>query len=94
MKYKFELRSPVQTTIIESPGDQIVRGYVAATDTDTLSPSDAAIKIIEAYRPDLVEDGFDHLAPVFTVERNQDGTFSVEVDTHGLVDASIELAVI
>lgn len=88
MKYEFELRSPVQTTIIESPGDAIVLGHIVASD-----PRDAAEKIVNEHRPDL-NDGFDYFTPEFAIERNRDGSFSVEVDTHGLVDATIELEVI
>ena len=85
MNFEFELRSAIQTSIIESPGDVITRGKIEASD-----PRSAAELIVSALRPDL-DDGFDSLAPDFTIERNRDGSFSVEVDTHGLVDASIEL---
>jgi len=88
MNFEFELRSPVQTTIIEADIDRIVRGHIEASD-----PRDAAEKIVSACRPDL-DDGFDSLTPDFTIERNRDGSFRVEVDTHGLVDATIELEVI
>lgn len=85
MNFEFELRSPIQTTIIEADVARIVRGYIEASD-----PRDAAEKIVNEHRPDL-NDGFDYLTPEFAIERNRDGSFSVEVDTHGLVDATIKL---
>lgn len=88
MNFEFELRSPIQTDAIESPGDVIVRGQITASD-----PRDAAEKIVNAHRPDL-DDGFDSLVPDFTIERNRDGSFSVEIDTHGLVDAAVKLEVV
>jgi hypothetical protein len=88
MNFEFEIRSPVQTKIIEADIDQITRGNIVAS-----NPREAAEKIVSACRPDL-DDGFDSLTPDFTVERNRDGSFSVEVDTHGLVDASVELEVV
>ena len=87
MNFEFEIRSPVQSTIIETDVDLITRGLVEAS-----NPREAVTKILEGCRPDL-DDGFDALAPDFTIERNRNGSFSVEVDTHGLVDASIDLEV-
>lgn len=89
MNFQFEIRSPVQTTIIKNDDiDAIVRGRIEAND-----PRDAAEKIVSACRPDL-DDGFDSLAPDFTISRNRDGSFSVEVDTHGLVDPTLRLEVV
>ena len=88
MNFEFEIRSPVQTTIIEADIDQITRGHIVAS-----NPREAAEKIVSACRPDL-DDGFDSFAPNFTIERNRNGSFSVEVDTHGLIDASVDLEVV
>ena len=88
MNFEFEIRSPVQSTIIETDADLISRGRVEAS-----NPREAVLKILDGCRPDL-DDGFDSLTPDFTIERNRDGSFSVEVDTHGLVDASVELEVV
>ena len=88
MNFEFEIRSPVQTTIIETDADVITRGQITAN-----TPREAAEKVVSVCRPDL-DDGFDSLAPDFTIERNRDGSFTVEVDTHGLVDASVKLAVV
>jgi hypothetical protein len=85
MKFEFELRSPIHTSIIEADVARIVRGRIEASD-----PRDAAEKIVNEHRSDL-NDGFDYFTPEFEIARNRDGSFSVEVDTHGLVDATIEL---
>lgn len=54
-------------------------------------PRDAARNVIRA-RSDILDDAYcTELEPVFTVERNADGTFTVEVETHGLGDATITL---
>ena len=54
-------------------------------------PREAARNVILA-RSDILDDAYcNELEPVFTVERNADGTFTVEVETHGLGDVTITL---
>lgn len=54
-------------------------------------PREAARNVIRA-RSDILDDAFcTELEPVFTVERNADGSFTVEVETHGLGDVTIQL---
>jgi len=54
-------------------------------------PREAARNVIRA-RSDILDDAYcTELEPVFTVERNADGSFTVEVETHGLGDATIQL---
>ena len=84
--FEFELRSNIHSTIIESDCKTINRGNITAND-----PKDAIAKIVEALRPDLSEDDFAHLAPVITIERNQNGSFTVDIETHGLCNATLEL---
>jgi len=52
-------------------------------------PRDAARNVV-AYRTDILDDT-GALAPVFTISRNSDGTFTAEVDTHGLGDIVVDL---
>ena len=55
------------------------------------NPSHAARNVLKA-RSDILDDVYgEHLEPVFDVTRNTDGSFTVEVDTHGLDDCTIEL---
>ena len=94
MNFQFELFSPIQSSVIDiNTGEvaamrQAVRGQITARD-----PRDAAEQIVSIARPDLYE-GLTEFAPDFTISRNRDGSFSVEVDTHGLVDATLELEVV
>ena len=85
-KFEFELRNDIHTTIIEADCKMITKGKIEAN-----TPKDATAKIIEVLRPDLVEDDFAHLAPVITIERNQNGSFTVDIETHGLCNATLEL---
>lgn len=52
-------------------------------------PRDAARNVVAARTTILDDTGA--LAPVFTISRNSDGTFTVEVDTHGLGDITVDL---
>lgn len=84
--FEFELRSDIHTTIIESDCKTINRGNIEAND-----PQDATARIIKALRPDLAEGDFAQLEPVIAIQRNSDGTFTVDIETHGLCNATLEL---
>ena len=54
-------------------------------------PRDAARNVIRA-RTDMLDEFYgDELELVYDVVRNADGSFTVEVDTHGLDDCVIQL---
>jgi len=54
-------------------------------------PRHAARNVLKA-RSDILDDVYgEHLEPVFDVTRNPDGSFTVEVDTHGLDDCTVQL---
>ncbi len=84
--FEFELRSDIHTYVIDADCSRIQRGNITAND-----PQDATARIIEALRPDLVEDDCPQLAPVITIERNQNGSFTVDIETHGLCNATLDL---
>ena len=86
MNFIFELRSDIHTQIIESDCQRIQHGEVAAHDMH-----DAVTRIIKALRPELVEDDCPQLAPVITIERNQNGSFTVDIETHGLCNATLDI---
>lgn len=67
-----------------------VDGPAYAGSIDGADPRDAARNVLRE-RSDILDNTFAGLEPVFTVERNADGSFTVEVETHGLGDATIDL---
>lgn len=86
MNFIFELRSDVHTRIIDADLNSIQRGEVTGHDMH-----DAIKRVIGALRPDLVEDDCPQLAPVITIERNQNGSFTVDIETHGLCNATLDI---
>ena len=68
-----------------------VDGPAYAGSIDGADPRDAARNVLRE-RSDILDDSFgDTLEPVFDVVRNSDGSFTVEVDTHGLDDCVVHL---
>ena len=75
---------PEGTILLE--GGQSYAGVISGND-----PRHAARNILRE-RTDILDDVYgDHLEPVFDVVRNSDGSFTVEVDTHGLDDCVVHL---
>jgi hypothetical protein len=53
---------------------------------------ESAARSVLRERTDLLDDGFgDALAPTIEISRQADGTFIVDIDTHGLGEAGILL---
>lgn len=88
MSFTYRISGPIHTSIIESPGDWAYEGQAQAP-----SPRSAVEEAITKHANYLDVD-FDlrgPLAPVISLARNSDGTFTAEVETHGLGDLQIEL---
>lgn len=86
MRYDFELRRPIVTSVIESPGDQVVRGQAEG--------SEPRIVILNAVRAtsDVLDECTGALEPNITITRVDDGVFEGEIDTHGLGDIRVRIA--
>ena len=70
-----------------------VDGPAYAGSIDGADPRDAARNVLRE-RSDVLDDSLgDTLEPVFEVSRNADGSFTVEIETHGLGDATVDLVV-
>lgn len=53
---------------------------------------ESAARSVLKERTDLLDDGFgDALAPTIEISRQSDGSFIVDIDTHGLGEAGILL---
>ena len=85
MRYDFELRRPLVTSVIESPGDQIVRGQVEGSE-----PRFAIISAVRA-TSDVLDECTGALEPNITITRVDDGVFEGDIDTHGLGDIHVRL---
>lgn len=88
MNFKYKISGPVHTDAIESPGDWAYEGKIQG-----MTPSGAVKEVITKHG-NYVDVDFDFggpLAPVISLSRNSNGTFSAKVETHGLGDLQIDL---
>ena len=70
-------------------GTNVYTGTIRAN-----NPREAAYNVVRKHT-DLVDDWYrdrpDFLEPVFTVARNTDGTFTADIETHGLGEVGVSL---